>query len=287
MNWFLYALLCALAEALKDITSKKGLRSLDPLSVSWAFFFISTLLCAPLLLLEEIPTLGPGYWWCLFSHGILYGASVYLYMKAISLSELSVTVPLIMFTPIFMLITAPIALGEWPSMLGVFGTLLIVVGSYLLNVSSISKGLFAPFQALLAEPGARLMLFVAFIWSITSVIDKIGIQQSAPIFWGVTLYAFITCYMSVIVLKKSRNSFGEMKEHWRFLIPIGVFNAVQVITYVFALQSGLAVYVLAIKRISVLLVVLLGALLFGEYKLRERLFAVVIMLLGVFCISMG
>ncbi len=285
MTWLFFAFLCAFGEALKDITSKKGLQKLQPLTISWIFFGTTTVLCVPLLYFETTPSIGPHYWWALIAHSSLYGSSVYLYMRAISVSDLSLTVPITMFTPIFMLITTPIMLDEWPSELGLLGTVLIVLGSYLLNISKVSDGALAPIKALVREPGARLMLFVTFIWSLTSPIDKIGIQNSSPIFWGVSVFALATLVLSVLVLRRGPAELSVVRSQWRIVLAVGFFNTIQTIGYLFGMQLGLAVYVLAIKRTSVFLVILIGALYFNEANLKERLFGVLIMIIGVFCIA--
>jgi len=48
----------------------------------------------------------------------------------------------------------------------------------------------------------------------------------------------------------------------------------------------LVAYVISIKRVSILLSVLWGALLFGETGLRERLVGTLLMLLGVVAVTL-
>jgi drug/metabolite transporter (DMT)-like permease len=52
-----------------------------------------------------------------------------------------------------------------------------------------------------------------------------------------------------------------------------------------AIQRTLAVYVISIKRSGAIVTVLLGALLFGEPRLRERLAGAVVILGGVLLIA--
>ena len=59
-----------------------------------------------------------------------------------------------------------------------------------MNITKISDGLLGPFKALLRKKGPKLMLFVAFLFSITSNIDKIGAQNSSPIFWAFENFQF-------------------------------------------------------------------------------------------------
>jgi uncharacterized membrane protein len=285
MTWFIYAILCAFAEAIKDIYSKKGLKNLDPLVVTWVFFVVPSILISPFLFYTGIPEIKPDFFLWLFCHGTLYGMSVVLYMKAISLSPLSLTIPLIMFTPVFMLLTSPLVLGEIPRLTGFIGTILIVIGSYLLNSRGNESGLFGPFKALSVNSGSRLMLLVAFIWSLTSVIDKLGVRSASPIFWGVSVYLFISLYLTIFLFYKKRFNIHELILNYKVLGLIGAFNAMQAVTYLMALNSGLAIYVLSVKRTSVLMVVVFSALVFKETNIRERMFASFLMLIGVVFIS--
>ncbi|NQE06765.1 hypothetical protein C5S32_12915 [ANME-1 cluster archaeon GoMg1] len=85
----------------------------------------------------------------------------------------------------------------------VFYIFLIVTGSYLLNINHSKKyrshgyknRYLAPFKALLKEKGPRLMLVVAFIWSLTANIDKIGLQNSSPLFWVIAVDIYVALLM--------------------------------------------------------------------------------------------
>jgi len=129
-----------------------------------------------------------------------------LYMKALKYSDLSISVPMLTFTPLFLLVTSPIILGEFPSLLGLLGIFLIVSGSYLLNIKEFKQGYLAPFKALFRERGPKLMLIVAFLWSITSNYDKIGALNSSPLLWILAVNLFIAICMIPLLLKYSLTS---------------------------------------------------------------------------------
>lgn len=67
-------------------------------------------------------------------------------------------------------------------MFGLIGVVLIVIGSYVLNIKRRNAGYLALFKAMLEQRWPRLMLYAAFILSITSSIDKIGVLNSSPLF---------------------------------------------------------------------------------------------------------
>src|SRR5690606_246972 len=120
--------------------------------------------------------------WALLASSLIQLTVILLYFKAIKRSELSVTVPLITLTPLFMLLTSPIMIGEFLSALGVLGIVLIVVGTYISNLSPETKNFFAPFVSLVRNQGSRYMLIVAFLWSITANIDKIGVEKTSTVY---------------------------------------------------------------------------------------------------------
>ena len=195
MLWFIFAFLTALFEATKDVLSKKSLKDIDEYVVAWSLPCFALPFLLPILLFTAIPPLGERFWLALVTGGTLYAFTLVLYMKALKSSDLSITVPMLTFTPLFLLITSPLMVGEFPGIFGLIGIFLIVTGSYLLNINHSKKSrsqgyrnrYFAPFKALLKEKGPRLMLVVAFIWSMTANIDKIGLQNSSPLFWVIAV----------------------------------------------------------------------------------------------------
>ena len=117
----------------------------------------------PYLLLEGLPVVRSGFWSALIVSGTLLCATNILYVQALRDADLSLTAPLLTFTPIFMLVTSPLMLGEFPGPRGLLGMLLIVAGSYVLNLHARHRGWWAPFVALAEQPGSRCMLGVAFL----------------------------------------------------------------------------------------------------------------------------
>jgi len=285
MGWLFLAFLTAICEAAKDIFSKIGLKTTNVFIVAWAYRLYSLPFLLPLLLFIDIPLLNVKYWMALLMGGSLNVITSIFYMKAIKHSDLSLSVPMVTFTPLFLLLTSPLIVGEFPSLLGVMGIVAIVLGSYFLNYNQKSKGILAPFKALLSEKGPRYMLLVAFIWSITSNIDKIGVQSSSPIFWAITVSIFIAIAMIPIILVWAREDFKQIITNVHRLTPIGLFSALTLIFQMLAINLALVAYVIAIKRTSAILVVLVSFWLFRERNFKYRIIGASIMVLGVFLIS--
>jgi uncharacterized membrane protein len=286
MTWIFFAVLTAVFRSLTDVAGKFGLKNMDEYIVAWALNFFALPLLLPLLFFIEIPEITKGFWMAIFISGTLNIATAIFYLKAIKLSDLSLVSPLATFTPLFLLITSPLIVGEFPTLFGLIGILLIVFGSYILNLKEKKKGVLAPFKALLNNKGARLMLLVAFIWSITSNFDKIGLQNSSPIFYGITINIFITIGITPFIFLKSKKNIKQIPKNLKTLVPVGILNGSMIIFHMIAISMTLVAYLISIKRTSAVLSVLFGSLIFKEKGLRERILGAVIMILGVLFITL-
>ncbi|MGB3299352.1 MAG: DMT family transporter [Phormidesmis sp.] len=296
--WLFFASLTALFEAGKDATGKQSLKTLDEYSVLFGFMAVGIVFLCPVLWLSGgVPVLQPDFWWALLIGGGLNILAFTLYVRALKLADLSLTVPLVTLTPLFLLVTSPLIVQEWPTWADGVGVVLLVVGSYVLNLKAAvesqsvvptSRGARAlrPLVAMARNPGSRLMLCVAFIWSITSNFDKIGVLNSSPLFWALSLFCAIAGGMLPFVFRRGRGLRPLILE-WRLLLVTGGFNAIAITFQMLALTLAPVAQVIAVKRMSALLSVLLGHFFFKEKGLRERLLGAAIMVSGVVIMSLS
>ena len=287
MLWLIFALLTAFFESLKDVFSKKCLRESksNEYVLAWALPCFALPFLLPALLFTGIPALGTRFWLALFSGSTLYVVTLIMYMRAIKISELSITVPMLTFTPLFMLVTSPLIVGEFPNVGGIIGILMIVAGSYLLNVSKKVHGYFAPFKALVSDKGARLMLLVAFIWSITSNIDKIGLLNSSPLFWVIAVDSVAALLLLPLVIAIARKE--QISMNGQGLLKVGLFGGLTSISQMTAISLTLVAYVIAVKRTSAIMGVIFGYSIFKESGIKERLSGVMVMITGVLFITLS
>lgn len=286
MVWFIFAGLAALFESLTDVASKKSLKIVDEYVVAFSARFFAFLFLIPVIMFLGIPNIGDKFWTALLVGGSLNVLSTILYMKALKYSDLSISVPMLTFTPLFLLVTSPLILGEFPSILGLIGIFLIVTGSYILNIHKRDEGYLSPFKALLNEKGPKMMLLVAFIWSITSNFDKIGVINSSPIFWVVATNIYIAIFMVPLMIRNSSNQLGVINVNKKYLVLIGLLSALTAVFQMYALTLTLVAYVITIKRTSTVLGVIWGHLIFKEKGIEERLLGALIMLMGVVLIAL-
>ncbi len=291
--WLFFASLTAFFEACKDATGKQSLKNLDEYSVLFGFMAVGVVLLLPVLLISGIPPLGPNFWVALLIGGSLNILAFTLYVRALKLADLSLTVPLVTLTPLFLLATSPLIVQEWPTWADGAGVVLLVIGSYVLNLRSPtapstatapSASVWAPLLAMMRNPGSRLMLCVAFIWSITSNFDKIGVVNSSPLCWAFALFTVIAGGMVPFIWRRGPR---PLLAHWRLLGITGGFNAIAITFQMLALTMAPVAQVIAVKRLSALLSVLFGHFFFGEKGLQERLIGAAIMVTGVVIMSLS
>jgi drug/metabolite transporter (DMT)-like permease len=303
--WLFLASLTAFFEACKDATGKQSLKTLDEYSVLFGFMAVGVVMLCPVLWLSGgIPTLQPNFWWALLIGGSLNILAFTLYVRALKIADMSLTVPLVTLTPLFLLATSPLIVQEWPTWADGIGVVLLVIGSYALNLQApaiaapllsspplssppASPGnLLSPLLAMARNPGSRLMLCVAFIWSITSNFDKIGVINSSPLFWAFSLFAVIAAGMIPFVFRRGRG-LKPLIAQWQLMGVTGGFNAIAITFQMLALTMAPVAQVIAVKRMSALLSVLFGHFFFGEKGLRSRLIGAAIMVGGVVIMSLS
>ena len=287
MGWAVLSFLTAIFRSLADVFSKLGLQRADLYVVSWSIRAFSLPVLLPVLFFIDIPSVDLEFWIALLVGGGLNVLTTILYMRALQDSDLSVTVPMVSFTPVFLLITSPIMIGEFPDIYSILGVFFVVGGSYMLQIQKAQLDALGPFKALFRDKGPRLMLLNAAIWSITANVDKVGIQHSSPFFWVVVTHTAITIGLLPFMLHYSPHRTYELKSKFGVLFPLGLVTSLALICQMAALTMTLVVHVIAIKRVSTVLSVIWGAALFKEEGFANRLGGVMIMLLGVLLITLG
>ncbi|MDY6939850.1 MAG: EamA family transporter [Cyanobacteriota bacterium] len=287
MLWFFFALTTATCESFRDVFNKKSLETVDAYSVTWSLNFFTAVFLFPLVLITGFPEIGDRFFLALAINSTTNGLAFLALMKAIQASDLSKVAPMTTFTPLFLLLTSPLIVGEFPNPSGFIGIALIVLGAYLLNLNARKAGYLAPFKMLWKEKGTKLGLLVAFLWSITANFDKIGVQNSAPIFWVFSMFGTIALLLSPLVLVRSRGQLPQWRSMRKSLVWIGLFNAVAVAFQMFALNLTLVAYVISVKRTSAIFSVIWSKVIFKESGFKERVTGAVVMVLGVICIALS
>jgi drug/metabolite transporter (DMT)-like permease len=242
-----------------------------------------------LLLATPTPQLGPEFIRTICISIPLELLALILYFKALKLSPLGLTVPFLALTPVFLLVIPYLLLGERISLTGGIGIILIAAGSYTLNLHSRTSGLMAPFRAIIRERGSLCMIAVAVIYGFTATLGKKAISCSSPLFFAGLYPILLFLCLTPIALWKGRHELKHLGGQGLFratLLP-SLFSLGEIISGVLALSLTNVAYMIAVKRMSLLMGIVYGHFLFREEGLRERLVGGGLMVAGVVFIVIG
>ncbi|MCK4927222.1 MAG: EamA family transporter [Candidatus Aenigmarchaeota archaeon] len=287
MLWFLFAILAAVLNAVMNVYAKNLMKKSNSYVTAWARPFFAIPFLVPFLFFVEWPQLSLPFLLAVFSGAVLNVIGQPMQMKALKISPLWKTVPMLNFTPVFLLFLSPMVLGETASYLGLFGVVAVVIGSYMLNVSESHKGFFAPVKALLDDKGSRYMFIVSLLFCFAVMAEKAALSYSNVIFFIVFYYLVISVLHVPVMIYKKLDVVGEVRKHYKEFFVLALITAVIIFFQTYAISIANVSYVSAIKRLSVLFTIVLGHHLFDERNLRDHMFAAFLMVLGVVLISFG
>jgi drug/metabolite transporter (DMT)-like permease len=301
MLWILLALLGAVTNASYFIIIKRYITTLDPKILTGLGFTCGGLLLFAFSAFQGFPVIGQDFYSAVAITAVLNIISLSLIFKALSSSDLSLSIPMLSFTPIILIGTSYLLLNEVPSFSGVAGICIIVIGSYVLNISAEDKHFLDPIKSMLRNRGSWYMLIVAFLFAVSINFDKIALINSDP-FFGMALtvlaigmafvliaaYSLISCRISSLQ-KPVDNAYPEPVSgspafpHRKYLalaVLIGAFVAIEAASINVAYTLQIVPYVIAIKRLSIIFVVLYGTLVFSELEIGKRLMGAALMVAG-------
>jgi drug/metabolite transporter (DMT)-like permease len=288
-TWFWLTLICAFSLATADAATKAWLQGYSTRELSLVRLGVTGLVMLPLVGdPRDLAAQPPAFWLWIAALLPLEIGAMLLYVRSIRDYPLSLTLPYLAFTPVFVILTGYLLLEERVSLLGGLGILLVVAGAWLLNQEHADprnwRSWALPLRAILVNPGSRMMLGVAFLYSLTSVMGKGAMQYMAPEHFGAFYFLLLgIASLVVLALPAPRVLRGIWRRPWAML-AVSLFNAVMVYTHFLALQLVEVAYMIAVKRTSLLFGILYGALIFGERGLGPHLVAGMLMLGGVFLI---
>ncbi|MEW6584049.1 MAG: DMT family transporter [Nitrospirota bacterium] len=280
--WVILSLISAFTLATSDALTKRALRGANEYLVAWFRLIFSMPLLLLIFFLIPVPKLDAVFFKAFLLALPLEAATVILYVKALNRSPLSLTLPFLSFTPVFLIGISYLILGETVSIRGAIGILLIAAGSYIVNIGDMRKGILEPIRSLWKERGALMMLGVALIYGFTGPLGKMAIEHSSPLFFGFTYFTALTVIFSPIALWYGRadlkNLFAQ-GSYKRMMAP-GILYSCMIISHMIAISLVQVAYMISVKRISILIGVVYGYLIFKETNIRERLFGALLMVAG-------
>lgn len=285
--WFLLALGSALSNSLIQAFFNYAV-SLKRHSKFAIVFWYSTIASLILFLISFVigfPEINSRFWWAvLITAGINVIANPIL-LKAYETGEFSSVYSMILLTPVFSLFISAYLLGESPTIQGIFGVLMTVLGLYIISKNKTSDG---KISASDFKRSNLLGVFVAFLWAISTIYDKLATVHSNPVFAPAVALIIIAAGNGFYLLFREKAGILPDKNfkfsNYFLLFLLGGAFALSNVLHNSALLYGFVSYTIAIKRIGILFGVVWGWLFFREHGIRQKLFGSAVAVLGVILI---
>lgn len=248
---------------------------------------VSSILFLPLFFFG-IPHLGSYFWVAIIARLLIDSLAFTLYVKALQMSSISLTVPMLSILTMLIFVTQFFINHLSPTPLGILGVAVIVFGVYFLHFDHDTKHILSPFKAIYREKGVALMLVVSVLWSLVVALQKLGVDNSNPYFYTAffqLLWAICFTPVAYLVDRKGFTNLFKPKMI-RQLVPAGALDALQVFPQYIAYTLALPVYVNAVGNTSILFSSFFGWYFYKE-KLRKHVVPTTIIVVGVVIVTLA
>jgi uncharacterized membrane protein len=218
---------------------------------------------------------------CEVSDFLVTGLATWMFFKALQEAAMSGSVPFLAFTPVLLLPTGFLLLGELPTEAKLFGLLLTMTGSVMMHWRLFAESWLSPIKAIYRDKGSRYMLYTAMLLAISTPLDKklsfMTDLYTQCLIYGVGMCAFFLAMARI----RGEPLCPVLKLGVGWIVVAGILDAGTILLQYQAYQYIDAVMVISIKRSGIVLAVIFGRLFFGEKNIRDKLAAASMMFVGV------
>lgn len=277
--WIWMALASALLLGAYDVAKKAALRHNDVYIVLLGATALSVLFLSPFLSHGSA-----GDHLRLAFKAVLVTSSWVSGMYALKLLPITIVSTYKASRPMFVVVLSMLIFGERLNLWQLAGVLSVLAALYLLAQSGRKEGIH-----IRSDKGMWALALSIATGVASALYDKYLMTGMQPLFVQSWTNVYITLLLFICVFVRGlRNGNGPMRADWRILL-IAVFITGADMLYFFALkQDGAMLSVISlVRRCSVVVTFVLGAMLFREKNLRARAGALAVMLAGMAFLTIG
>ncbi len=289
-SWLILSLLTGTFFGIQSILLKYLSKEIEHPTILKYLFLIAGIFLLPFALHSPSSLQLPNFLAAFSISLILNTVAYFLLLKAITSYPISIVMPFVGLTPLFLTLTSYLILGETIGKIQLLGILLIVVGGFILQIPPPEKrkkeGSFLRRYLNSGEKGIAYMILVAFIWSITASVEKIAVQSSSPSFYGASIHLALGFSFLGMELWKRKTKLaikGGRKIRIRskiLLFSLGIVSAALAIFQLTAIKLAFVTYVITFKRAGVLVSTLYAFLFFHERNYLKAIAGTLLILGG-------
>lgn len=232
----------------------------------------------PFLLILNTEGFILSYWYYVIVASVFVFLNYFFLSQAYKRIDLSIAYPVSRSSTLFLPVVAFIFLGETIDRIGWMSIILILVGVFLMY----SDNLLKQRKELIKDAGILFALLAAFTVACYTVWDKMAVQHIHPFVYFYS-YTFITSifYGGVLVF---RFSLPQIKYEWkqknRPIVGVAILNTFTYLLVLVSLSYSKAVYVGALRQVSLVVGVFLGWKILRETVSKMRILGVIGIIAG-------
>ena len=279
--WVWLALASSIILGLYDVAKKQALKRNGVLEILLCTTSLSALFLCPFLsagpLADHLKLLFKAL---LVSSSWISGLAAMRLLPLTTVSSIKTT------RPVFVLLFSILVFGEKLNVWQWSGSIVVIATLFLLSLSSRKEGIHFTHNKGIAYMALSVVTGVA-----SALFDKYIMAFMEPVFvqsWSNLYIALILALM--VVFKRLRDGAGSVKiAPDPLILLIAVLITASDFIYFTALKDSSAMLsvVSMIRRASIVVPFLFGIFLFREKNIRDKVFIMLLMLLGIACIIFG
>ena len=268
--WVLFAFASAFFAGLTAILAKCGIKNTDS-NVATALRTVVVLVFSWLMVFVTgsqggLGGIAPRTLVFLVLSGLATGASWLCHFRALQIGDINKVTPIDKSSTVLTMLLAFVLLHEPLTGLKLLSMALIAAGTLLMIQKKAGA---AP-----AAQGRGWLFYAAgsaVFASLTSILGKIGIEGIDSTLGTAirTIVVLIMAWVVVFVTGKQGTVRGIDRKSWLFLVLSGIATGASWLCYYRALQTGPASVVVPIDKLSILLTIAFGRIVFGERLTRR------------------
>ena len=269
-----------------DITRKLSLKIIKPEILLFLFSISQIVVFSLWMIFDNFFLNIANYFFVGFLLILISIFSAILFLKALNLSEISMSIPLLSFSPIFSAIFANFLLNEKLISQQYIGIFMIVIGTLVLySEKTKSYNLKESFKKIFLNKGSRYMLIVSLIWSITPVLDKICLNHSSMnahgLIQSIGMFICLICIYSINMKK----IISVYKVQFKLITSTLTIGVVATILQFYAITLLPVPVMESVKRsIGQSFSIFYGKFYFSEQINKQKILGILFICLGVFLV---
>lgn len=275
--WVVIVLAAALFSSSKSIIQKHLTEDLDSIQVGQLTSVLGLVFMFPVGLyglLEGNNSFGTLAVGGLMFSGVGNIVASYLFIEAVSISDISKISPIRRLTPMTVALFEPIFLGIAYSTEILVGAFLTLVGGLLvISDNGIGK---------MPEPdkGLMLALFLPLLGAFMTIAERYATQRISPFLFTFLIYAVMAVGFSA-VCRYRRSTVDRRLFKKPVILGVGVATSLTSVTTFYALSIVSASHFTIVKQSSILFSVIIGGKLFKEERLCIKALGSLLMIAGI------